>query len=205
MPGYHEIGAGKEKTCAPCLPGYGTNSKGNKDCYDCPAGQASDSISNLGTQCYDCDWGKFTKDTRQSVCISCAEYGITLPSKSVHYYTDKRGSNSCKQCAPGSVVVTSSTIDANGVVTLTGQTCVLCTDGKYADALFKECVQCVPGKGSNKERGYSQCYSCLGGTYSEGKPGTPTDCISCPRGKYSGDGSPICIDCAGGESTTLSH
>ena len=69
----------------------------------------------------------------------------------------------------------------------------------YADALFKECAQCVSGKGSNSQRGYSQCFSCLGGTYSEGMLGTPTDCVNCPRGKYSGDGYSTCLTCAAGK------
>lgn len=196
MPGYHEVGG----TCVVCSPGYGTSTKGNRDCYDCPAGKASDQISNLGVQCYDCDWGKFTKDTRQAGCLSCAEYGLTLPSKSLHYYTTGRGMSSCKQCLPGSVVVTAFTVSEDGSTqTLTGQSCVSCTDAKYADPLYDTCVTCPPGKSTDSAHGYSQCYTCPGGKYNEGAVGTPTVCTDCPRGKYSGDGYSTCLTCAAGK------
>lgn len=106
----------------------------------------------------------------------------------------------------GKVVVTSfaQIATTDGVATwyvdgeADGQSCEFCAPGKYVEKLTTGCMNCNPGKSTDMDHGFSECYSCPGGKFST----VGTTCKVCPAGKYSPDGAMYCTDCEPGSFTS---
>jgi hypothetical protein len=76
--------------------------------------------------------------------------------------------------------------------------CYICSDGFYAENEGSTaCEKCSNGKYTNSTKGFSECTSCVPGTYSS--PDL-SHCVECAAGKYSieydaSDELGVCIQC----------
>ena len=174
----------------PCLAcGAGWYSSIGTACSPCPAGTAASGSTN--SQCTPCTAGKYS-EAQAAECNTCRAG------------TDSgTGASTCTPCA------------GNRANPTRGALCALCSAGKYR-ASATECLSCLTRQIS--AQGAVACTTCPAGHYAintntacrgcaAGKyafaPTSESDCVLCPRGKYSDwMGRTVCQDCPAGTETT---
>ena len=173
--------AGKRTTtgseyCIDCLLGQ-FSAKGAAVCTDCAVGKYS---KNPTLECTDCYPGEYAAGTRNSQCMYCS------PGN----YQNATGTTQCIECKAGEYQSAFGTTACND-----------CTAGKYsAENGANSCSFCnVPGHTSGQISGprATGCTPCPAGTES-GNRLSPSVCMPCVGGKFSGEGAQTCEDCASG-------
>ncbi|GMH89826.1 hypothetical protein TL16_g11577 [Triparma laevis f. inornata] len=183
-----------------------TGAVSETQCKVCAKGKYND-IPGLGTDCPDCQKGKFAAATGYNQCEDCttgtytSELGserCTQCKKGKH--ADEKGLENCLECALGSIS------DYEGAVV-----CAACVAGKYGNVEATACNTCITGTYSDGGAGSSdQCNPCEDGFYSNNPSGAgfclacdagkhssedKTECLFCPAGKMSGVAAGECVDC----------
>ena len=157
----------------------------------CPTGRYGNLIgqSTVAQACPNfCAPGKYSVlgNTEVTACIICP----------VAHYCDGNGSKTA--CAKGKFGLDSGTgkIREN-------ETCLVCSDGKYADSLgASSCTTCPDGKYSNVNTTKHECALCALGKQGRGsgKIREAEGCEDCPSGKYASTlGTSSCKTCSSGQ------
>ena len=205
----HKCGAGRyqdknrhqDTSCKACPVGYYTWHTSDWECYKCPAGfqqpkTAQTSLSscwscpsgtrsNEGSQwCYGCNQGtQFV--AKNTGCRGCSA-GQYQPSWNIP-------SASCKPCGVGKrsskTEQSFSCVDCQrGKIQLSSgkDFCSECENGKKYISAGVACVNCVPGRFSERatQSIVRVCINCEVGYYSDQPATYPFSCTSCNPGRY---------------------
>jgi len=171
-----EKGTTGSEYCIDCLPGQ-LSARGAAVCTDCAVGKYS---TNPTLECTDCYPGKYAADTGNAGCTPCTSGN----------YQNAAGATRCIECKAGKY-------QTLPMATACGD----CTAGKYsAENGTTFCSSCnVPTQtdGEVSGRRATGCTPCPAGTES-GNRLSPSVCMPCGGGKFSGEGARSCEDCASG-------
>ena len=176
-------------SCTQCPMGRYSGAQGSRSkdqCFQCPAGKHSISTgATSSASCTSCVVGKFSNETGMSECFTCA--------------IGKSSNPPFRECSSLCPKGKYGMFDENKQIPV----CANCTRGRYSSAFGASsngtCAPCPPGQhgtGAGRVSFESGCRECSSGTFSK-VVGAP-DCKTCPAGKASATGQPVCISCLPG-------
>ena len=178
-----------ENTCEPCTRGRYHEQKSHMDtgpCKACPAGYQD----------------TYTGDPQFGTCEMC-------PSG---YYQEHEGHAWCKKCEKDyNTATTCYDNECDAGEYLSGDTCKMCSPGKYSTGGATSCTECPPGKfGFAGLSGAPHCQDCPAGYTTDFVTGTVSvlpyvhngdnsfqwvsACSQCDEGKHSAKGSAGCCE-----------
>ncbi|GMH88798.1 hypothetical protein TrVE_jg432, partial [Triparma verrucosa] len=184
-------------SCAPCELGKYNDDKGQGSCLLCGQGKYLDftgAVSEtqckvcdigkyndspgLGTDCPDCQKGKFAAATGYALCRDCitGTYASELGSEEctqceVGKHSQVTGSETCDDCAAGSFT------NYRGAVV-----CTFCSGGKYSSEGASVCLDC--GQATYSNPGSSSCDTCEHTQGFVAKGEGNNECVYCGPGEY---------------------
>lgn len=175
-----EVGTTQINNCMDCTEGKYGNKLGQRlesECTECVAGKYSEKMF-ASTKCLDCPDGFISEDISHE-CDQC----------DLGKFANKR--LECLDCPKGTF--------GDTLNILTVQDCKLCPKGKWnnetGSSIINDCIDCSPGKFSNKlGQTSNDCIECNIGQYSNRMDGS-TECLDCPNGYISAQGSFECYKC----------
>lgn len=220
-------------SCTYCSAGFFSNVSGGTMCHPCPAAFRSRSLIG-SSSCELCDNLSYSSAPGSSTCTVCEpgrkkmfSHATSCTSCEPGTYDDLEGSSICKNCSSGTFSVRQgskgqcqpclpgSFAPAQGM-----DSCILCPPGKFQWKSGQQgCIDCPIGmvsvaSGETKcspcglgyfsaTSGLSTCTPCPAGKISNVQ-GTSSECISCPKGKYSpSNASYFCNECPVGKYSAL--
>ncbi|GMH61642.1 hypothetical protein TrST_g9108 [Triparma strigata] len=187
-------GSVNEAACSLCSAGKASDEETrNSPCPECPEGTATAAIGMAA--CSSCPAGRFSNVVGSYQCDPCS------PGSS----SSNSGSISCTQCNPGSFTTATGSVScemcpAGQKMSVDGDGCDLCPDGKFSNTGSIVCTTCDATAGFISlagEAGAAACEYCGPGFYADQ---TAHECKMCSEGKYSTGGVDSCIVCPSGNT-----
>jgi syndecan 4 len=148
------------------------------ECYDCPAGTASDEVKLSGVEsCINCAPG-FVSEAGSTECEICEVGKYATNGTTVVNGLSLAGASFCAECEAGYYQPVEG-----------GLQCVLCESGSSSSGGATSCVECEAG--SYAPANGASCLECAAGTYSASSGAD--SCASCCEYETSTRGATSCV------------